>query len=71
MLLVPGVIPDLFNGESLLWISVQNSEEQTPCIITDKARNVKVSIHNLLVQDGGVSIFEREEPAYHCIEDDS
>lgn len=69
VLLKPGMSPNVSNFKTLLRVSVQYLFHQVLRILTHKARNLELPTENLLVELGGVRIFEGEVATDECEHD--
>lgn len=67
----PGMLANLLDGVPLLRIRVQNAVEEVLGFVGNVIWRLEVSRQDLLVQVGRVRVFERQEAAYECKQDDA
>lgn len=65
---VPGVSPDVIDGESLGWVRVQDMVDQILCRLREEARHLVLGLDNFLVQLLCVLVLEGQVSAHHRVQ---
>ena len=68
---VPGVGPDIFDGEALRRVRIEDVRYQILSVLRQKRRHLVLSLDDLLVQLLRVLVLERQVSADHGIENDA